>query len=205
MLLWTIQHYRAYEQMQECGVLRANEEHLFCEDDFRYAYDWMSEKMINCGIVPPQTARYPVWAWYQWEGKRKRRDMREGGHAKRGEKIVQLTIDIDAHDVLLSDFDLYHYPLGHWYLAKDEKDDLAFDARCEALGYSFSDLKDNKIQTDEMKQLRADIVASWDRIFTLEQEDDGWLYGNNNKKTIQATFWELRIEQVLKVEVFIAK
>ncbi|WP_310603404.1 hypothetical protein [Anaerosporobacter sp.] len=27
---------------------------------------------------------YDVWAWYQWEGKRKRRDIREGGHAKRG-------------------------------------------------------------------------------------------------------------------------
>ena len=205
MLLWTIQHYQAYEQMQECGVLRANEDHLFCEDDFRYAYVWMSTKMISCGIMPPQGVRYPVWAWYQWEDKRKRRDMREGGHAKRGEKIVQLTINVEEKNVLLSDFDLYHYPLGYWYLAADEEDDLRFEAHHEALDYSFSDLKNNDIQTNEMKKLRAEITTSWNRIFSLDKEDDGWLHRRNERKTIQVTFWELRLDQVLKAEVFTAK
>lgn len=205
MVLWTIQHYPSYERLQKTGILRANEDYLFCADDFRYAYDWMSEKMICAGLIPPQGVKYPVWAWHQWEGRRKRRDMREGGHAKRGEKIVQLTIEINDQHVLLSDFDLFHYPLGYWYLPIDENDDSEFESRYKSLGYSFHDLSDLSIQTDKMKRLRAEIVSSWDRVLLLEREDDGWLYGKNENKTIQATFWELRLDQVVKAEVFIAK
>ena len=47
MILWTIQHYSAYERMLETGVLIANESHLFCQDDFRHAYDWMARIMIE--------------------------------------------------------------------------------------------------------------------------------------------------------------
>lgn len=65
----------------------------------RIAYDWIGQQMLSAGLMPPEGVRYPVWAWYQWEGKRKRRDMREGGHAKRGERIVQLTVEIDDKDI----------------------------------------------------------------------------------------------------------
>lgn len=205
MVLWTIQRYPSYEHLQKTGILRANEDYLFCADDFRYAYDWMSEKMISAGLIPPQGVRYPVWAWYQWEGRRKRRDMREEGHAIRGEKMVQLTVEVNDQHVLLSDFDLFHYPLGYWYLPIDEKDDSRFEAKYRSLGYSFHDLSDLSIQTDEMKRLRSEIVSSWDRVFLLEKEDDGWLYGKNENKSIQATFWELRLDQVIQAKVFIAQ
>ena len=205
MVLWTIQHYPAYERLQRTGLLRADEDYLFCADDLRYAYDWMREKMINAGLIPPKGVQYPIWAWYQWEGKRKRLDMREGGHAKRGEQIVQLTIEVNNQDVLLSDFDLFHYPLGYWYLPIDEKNSSEFEARHKSLGYSFQNLSDFSINTDEMKQLRFEIMSSWDRVFWLDKEDDCWLYGKNDKKSIQATFWELRLDQVVKAEVFTAK
>lgn len=45
MLLWTIQSYTTYENMIETGLLSANEDHLFWEDDFKFAYDWIAEKM----------------------------------------------------------------------------------------------------------------------------------------------------------------
>lgn len=53
--------------------------------------------------------------------------MREGGHAMRGEKIVQFTIEVDDNNVLLSDFDFFHYPLSYWYLPLDESDIAAFE------------------------------------------------------------------------------
>ena len=205
MIIWTIQHHSAYEHLLRNGILRANEDRLFCEDDFRHAYDWMGQQMLSAGLMPPEGVHYPVWAWYQWEGIRKRRDMREGGHAKRGERIVQLTVEIEDKDILLSDFDLFHYVINDWYLPVNEKDDLAFEAKHESLGYSFRDLQDHDIQTEEMNQLRDEIRASWNRALLLDIEDDGWLYGRNEKKSIQATFWELRLDQVKKAEVFIAK
>lgn len=138
MRLWTIQHYSAYERLQQTGVLHADEGYLFCSDDFRYSYDWISRKMITAGLVPPKGVRYPIWAWYQWEGKRKHRDMRECGHAKRGEAIAQLTVEIADQDVLLSDFDLYHYPLNNWYLPIDEEDGLDLNPGTRRVAFHFA-------------------------------------------------------------------
>lgn len=206
MILWTIQHYSAYERMLETGILVANESHLFCRDDFRYACDWMARKMLEANIYPTcDSIRYPVWAWYKWEGKRKRRDMREGGYAKRGEKIVQLTIDIDDKEVLLSDFDLFHYPLNYWYLPSDEEDDADFERAYTNVGFTWHDLSNFQIQSKDMLLLRDRIVKSWDRIFDLSKEDEGWLYVSLETKSIQATLWQVRPEQVVKAEVFIAK
>ncbi len=205
MLLWTIQNYTAYENMLKSGLLTANEDYLFCEDDFKFAYNWMTAKMKEHNIIPPQGINYPVWGWYQWEGKRKRRDMRESGHAKRGDKIIQLTIEVPDKEVMLSDFDLFHYVLNYWYLPIDEQDDNKFEDEYKSLGFTWHDLQDFNIQSQEMDFLRKKITSSWNRIFELEYEDDGWLYGKNDKKSIQATFWELQLEQVKKAEIFIAK
>jgi len=187
------------------GLLTASENHLFCEGDFKFAYDWMTEKMKKRKLMPPKGISYPVWAWYQWEGERKRRDMREGGHAKRGEKIVQLTIEIPDKDVLLSDFDLFHYVLNRWHLPIDEQDDTDFEEKYKSLGYTWHDLQNFNIQSQEMEYLREKITLSWGRIFELEHEDAGWLYGKKDKKSIQATFWELPLERVKKAEIFVAK
>lgn len=205
MRLWTIQHYPAYEKMLETGILIAHEDHLFCQDDFRYAYDWMSNKMLEANLAPPDNVRYPIWAWYQWEGKRKRRDMREGGYANRGEKIVQLTIEVDDKEVLLSDFDLFHYPLHYWYLPLDESDDAAFESEYTNAGFTWPDLENFQIQSPEMLLFRERIIKSWDRIFDLGRKDDGWLYGGIETKSIQATLWQVTLKQVVKAEVFIAK
>ena len=135
--------------------------------------------MTEKGINRISGVNYPMWAWYQWEGKRKKRDMRLRGYAERGSELVQMTIEINDSDVLLSDFDLFHYVLNHWYLPESENDE---------------DKTDENI-----------IEKSWDRIFDLEKEDDGYVYGLNLHKSIQATFWKLKLEQVIKAEVFTAK
>ena len=62
-----------------------------------------------------------------------------------------------------------------------------------------------KIQSEEMLLLRERIVKSWDRIFDLSRKDDGWLYGSIETKSIQATLWQVNLNQVVKAEVFIAK
>lgn len=156
-------------------------------------------------FLQPTGVRYPIWAWYRWEGKRKRMDMRKSGHAQRGEKVVQLTIEVEDEKVLLSDFDLFHYILRYDYLPLNEKDGERFDKEYEKTGYEWKDPADFRIQTNTMKNLRSKIIRSWERIFLLDKEDNGFIYGLNSKKSIQATFWELKLDQVVKAEVFIAK
>lgn len=161
--------------------------------------------MKDKGLLPPVGVGYPIWAWYQWEGKRKRRDMRESGYAKRGEKIVQLTIEIDDRDVLLSDFDLFHYVLNYCYLPESEEDDAEFEKEYISQGFCWSDLRNFNIQSSSIRKIRTKIVKSWERIFDLKKEDENIIYGSNAQKSIQATFWLLKIEQVIKTEIFIAR
>ena len=125
MKLWTIQHRAAYDKFMKTGFLRADENHLFCKDDLRFAYDWMAAKMVQRFGNPPNNVRYPVWLWYQWEGCRKRPDMRTfvRGWAAKGTPITLITVEIPDHMVLLSDFDMWHIVLNDEYLSLTEEED----------------------------------------------------------------------------------
>lgn len=177
MRLWTIQHRDAYTKMLESGVLRADNDHLFCEDYFRNAYGWMSSQMKLRISDPPAGVDYPVWFWHTWEGERKRPDMRRGGHAPRGTPVVLLTVDIPDDQVLLSDFDLWHLVLNEHYIADNEEDD------------------DNRSHSVE------EMHESWNKIFNVSAANPYY----SESLSIQATVWELPMELVKKVEFFIAK
>lgn len=204
MKLWTIQSYEAYEKLLYTGTLRADKNYI-CDENFCYAYKWIIEKMKSKSIILPENVEYPIWAWYQFNGKRKRLDMRQSGYATRGEKIVQLTIEIDPEEVLLSDFDLFHYVLNYWYLAIAEEAEKLFELEYRSFGFEFRDLQNFSIKNENMIYLRNKIEDSWNNIFNLEKEDDNYIYGKNTEKSIQATFGELKLEQVVKAEIFIAK
>lgn len=174
MRLWTIQSKDAFNKMQKTGLLRADEEHLLFDRDLKDSYLWMSDQMSKRIGPPPSGVRFPVWAWYQWEGIRKRPDMR---HHCRGsnkeEEIVLLTIEVPDDQVLLSDFDYWHFVLND----------------CEMI-YPFD--FDKKYSEEEKKK-------SWEQIFdyqcTFEREE-------HNDLSTQATMWEIKKEWVIKVEHF---
>lgn len=184
-VLWTIQHEAAWVAFEKTGILAANEEHLFCEDYFRFAYDWISQQMIRKIGAPPEGIRYPVWAWYQWEGKRKRLDLRCSGYAERGTPMVQITFEADESEFMLSDFDSWHCVLNNSFLANNE-----------AEWNDFCDRTPNPV--------RYEIEPSWQRIFDLTRCEPDWDCPLD-QKSIQATLWQVKMEQVKKVERFIAK
>lgn len=184
-LLWTIQHEEAFLNLEKTGVLVANENFLFCQDDLLFAYNWMSKQMKARIGKPPKGVKYPIWAWYQWEGKRKRMDQRLSGYAKRGTPLVQITFEADADSFLLSDFDAWNNVLAKQYVANDEADWDRFYA-----------------QNPYPKQ--CDVTPSWERIFDISHFSPNWDIALE-KKSIQATLWKIHISQVKKTEHFIAK
>lgn len=178
MRLWTIQHQAAYEKMLKTGSLRADEEHLFCGTDFRYAYDWIAGQMSKRIGAPPEKVNYPVWLWYQWEGVHKRPNMR-GSHryySPKGTPIVLLTVDVPDNFVLLSDFDMWNTVLNNEYLAVDMADDEGFCRNQD------------------------DIEKSWDRIFDIDADYE--YYSAAGEKSIQATMWEIKAEWGKRAEFF---
>lgn len=184
-LLWTIQHEDAYREFERSGVLVANEDFLFCGDDLRFAYDWLSNQMRGRIGQPPEGIRYPVWAWYQWEGKRKRRDQRLSGYAKRGTPLVQITFEADAGNFLLSDFDAWHNVLANQYVANDE-------------------VEWDRFYEHNPHPEQCDVEPSWERIFDIAHFTPNWDF-EPERKSIQATLWKIDMSQVKKVEHFIAK
>ena len=177
MILWTIQHEMAYEKMKDTGVLRADEAYVL-EDVFKTAYPWMAKQLEPRIGKAPEGIVFPVWAWYQWEGKRKRPDMRVHGRGwgEKGTPIVLLTIDVPDHLVLLSDFDYWHCVLNDG--------DIIFP------------FDEFAIYSEEEKQ------KSWENIFDItcsfDEEDHRFL-------TTQATVWEVKREWVKKAEHFISR
>ncbi|WHE88346.1 DUF3841 domain-containing protein [Lachnoanaerobaculum gingivalis] len=164
MLLWTIQHKTTYDILLETGRLIANEKSLLFEGAFRSSYDWLAKQMKKRIGMPPNGVRYPIWAWYQWEGVRKRPDMRTHRYGgKKGIPIVLLSIDVPDNMVLLSDFDMWHVILNDGYLPLYEKDDIEYPSEDEKL-------------------------KSWENVFCIDEVTDCWYI----PKSTQATFWELK-------------
>lgn len=178
--LWTIQTEEAFAVLQRTGVLRTDPERLLFGGEFRAAYDWMAAQMCRRVGPPPVGVAYPVWAWYQWEGRRKRMDQRRSGYAPRGTPMVQLTFEADPREFLRSDFDAWHLVLGRDYIADSERD------------------------WEQFRAAGGDASTSWDKIFDLTRHTPGWDCAPE-ERSIQATLWELKLSQVRKAEHFIAK
>lgn len=123
----------------------------------------------------PEGVEFPVWAWYQWEGKRKRPDMRcHGRCSEKGIPIVLLTVDVPTEKVLLSDFDYWHMVLNDW-----------------ALVFPF---------VPKAKYSEAVKRKSWENIFDIECSYDG---EDEHCLSTQATLWEIKQEWVRKAEQFV--
>ena len=84
MILWTIQPIMVYEQMKETGVYRCRAEESYFYTIMKEQYDWLVAQMKQRIGDAPMGVTLPVWAWYQWEGVRKKPDLRKEGSDKDG-------------------------------------------------------------------------------------------------------------------------
>jgi hypothetical protein len=206
MKLWTIQNYNAYQEMLKTGILKANENYVFERDFFEPIYDWLFKEMVKrIGAPPELSIKYPIWAWYQSDGKRQKPDMRRSSHSAKGEHVVRMTIEVDDKDVVFSDFDLYHYPLNYWHLPLNEDESEYMDEKYPSLYFDQMSIRELLLQPSKDPLFCDIMLKSWERIFNLSLEDDGYIFGSIKEKTIQATMWQLKIENVIKVEEFIAR
>jgi hypothetical protein len=198
VILWTIQTAEAWQTLQRKGVLRPESHHV--EQRFLESYKWLVTQM--CQRIGPQPADcdFPVWAWYQWyDCRRPRPDLRFGAHLPKGTEGFRLEIELSHSQVLLSDFELWHYVLNYHYLPESEEDGEAFDAELEQTGLCPCTTKPLPHRQYDQR-----VRDSWLRIFDL-----GWsakaIASPMEDKSIQAVFWELQVEQIKSAQRFIAR
>lgn len=188
MKLWTVQPYNVYEIIQREGVYQCKpelSELLDCEK-FINAYDWISKQMRKRIGNPPKGVEYPVWAWYSVEGENKRPDMRKR-YMKVFEKSVLLEIEIPDTEVLLTDH-------MNWHIVLNDM----LNYRANYAGYTSDKQWDRDVEEEEeyykglsYEEKISYKEKSWERVIYTKDEILP-LY-------VQATFWELKKEQIKKV------
>ncbi|MDE2697933.1 MAG: DUF3841 domain-containing protein [Gemmatimonadota bacterium] len=197
MTLWTIQSIAVWKILQREKVLFADQR--YSEVLFFDAYRWMVKQMERRIESESETTSLPLWAWYQWEGKRRKPDLRRSAHLPKGQCGVRIEFEQSDKGVLLSDFELWHYVLNYWYLPRNVADGEAFEAELSEHNLSFFEMKPLPVRAYHQR-----IEDSWDRIFDLDWTEEE-ISDPFSKKSIQATFWRLHLDQIRDVHFFTAR
>ena len=154
---------------------------------FGDSYDWLVRQMEKRIGPRPEGVVYPVWAWYQFAGKKKPDLRRERwGNGRTGERLACILLGVPEDQVLLSDFGNGHHVLGGWPILETEEESDRYDAWAE---------------TASDEERKAFLHSNWEKIFDIEPFDNGYA---SRGEDIQATFWELKKEYVRGVRFFTA-
>jgi hypothetical protein len=177
MILWTIQHANAWSRAEQRGSLRADGRRVWRV--FRESYAWMAREMERRVGPAPVCVSYPVWAWLQWESAAAPRpDLRATAHLPAGTAGLRIEFESNANEVLLSDFDLWHFVLNSWYLPRS------------------ASARDRYALTAKQR--------SWQRIFDLSFTAHG-VAVPRQRKSIQGVIWQVPLESVRSVKPFVAR
>lgn len=181
-----MQPEEVYELIQLTGVYRCNgaKSVLIEALETDAPYQWMASQMIKHIGHPPDGVVFPVWAWHTMYWEHKRPDMRRTEFRSYERPFVLLEIEVQDRDVLLSDEEGWYYVLNDWYFS-DSRNEIEHKENCEMF--------------DSLSQAEQKIVKekSWERILAVSPP-----FENEWERVgcfIQATFWELRKEYIVKV------
>ena len=190
MQLWTIQGIEIYERVKRDGIAYCTEPNWKDSEEFMYAYRWIARQMRQrIGEPPLEGVEYPMWAWYQYESAKKKKPTRSPHNIPEGISAY-MEIEVPDNEVLLSDFDLWHFALNQWAL-----DDSKIDKEIERLEKEAG----QRLEYAEYPQpLRDRIEKTWEGIFDLERRGKREKYKRN--RSIQATFWALKEEYIISAE-----
>ena len=201
MTLWTIQTIDWYNDFLKKGTIYVSREHIDEYYDFcLFGYNWLRNKMDSSVGKRPFQNCYPIWAWYQYKNSEKKRpDLRAVGFLRKGTRGVRIEIKKKESEVLLSDFMLWQIPYFHHdFIGRNKNERKNFSNKLEKIGMATSHI--GKLPKD----LRKEMIKSWDRVLDLDFNDRYFTKARKNKR-IQATFWSLSIDEVVKVDEFTAR
>lgn len=193
MKLWTIQGIAIYEMLQLNGIAYCTKPEWGNDPVFMRAYRWMAGQMRQrIGEPPIKGIEYPLWAWYQYNSTKDKKPPRSPKDISEGISAY-MEIEIPNNEVLLSDFIAWHSPLNEgplndWKRIFKETDCLDKEAG-RLLSFDEYPLK-----------IQKDIEKSWEAVFDLDRRDKDVGLAHKRNRSIQATFWALKPENVVSVE-----
>lgn len=200
MKLYTFQPNFIWETIQKDGYFHPFdlfEKNESLKEDFTHhwgfaqSYQWLREQMIKKNISYKNNNSHLIWTWYQWFGDKKKPDKRYASVFNFYEEpFVMLELEVDENRVCLTDYDLWHYVLNYWYIESEEIS--------ENFSQKFNFYKQKPLKN---KKARNTLEKSWEKIFDLE-ESKKFMEIDKSQQVIQATLFELFLEDVKKVHYF---
>ena len=190
IILWTIQPERVFKLIYRCGFYRCDFSKTGMKNFAETQYDWLVSQMKKRIGNPPEGVTYPVWAWYRWSITKKRPDLRgiRWYWGQKGDKFYRLEIDIPDSQVLLSNYENWAgVILNNCLLSDTEQEDKELDAIYDSLS------------PEAKNEFRS---KNWERVFDIALFQNEW---TTRGDTIQATFWELRRENIRSFTPFITE
>lgn len=196
--LYSIQEEKRLKELEKNGCLVASSNDYSPEHE--EAYKWMTNQMKIRLRQPQGEELHPIWSWYQfYDAKKRKPDLRKTSHLPPGTKGIRIEFSKKRDEVLLSDFILWHFPLSYKdYIGKNEKDAIRFAKKLKKYNLeneSFQGLPTN---------LKNEIKESWSKIFDMKFEDK-YFTNRFEEKMIQACCWRINIDEVIKIDKFIAR
>ena len=200
MRLYTVQPLKVYDSLVEGHPYEARPREApdsplndVRNNGWLKAYDWLRVQRATKGIAPAQDpAVYPVWAWCQWGGPRRRKpDLRTQSLRRWAAKDrhVLLTLEVPDALVQLSDCDAWHWCLNYWFLGRP-REVQRFEKAYAALNLSYY-----KQKPLPDRGLGARLRASWQGIFDLSRARC-LLETRKRDQIVQAAFWRIEPGQV---------
>lgn len=172
-----------FERLQRDGQLLPDPSTL-TDEDYRYAYEWMSAQMERRLPAPlPGAPAWPLWAWVRFNGF----DV-PPPHNRQDDHLV-LTLDLPASDVLLSELDSWEHALGNCFL-EDQR--IGWDKASAEWDDFYSKVEEAGLEQYMARYpdpLQRELEASWVLTFEVRDSDE----------RVQATFFSLQMENVRSV------
>jgi len=189
MKIWTLQPEQVYESLLLHNVIHCDpaKSEFLEEKNFELSYKWMAEQMKKRIGNPPKGVEYPIWAWHTWNSKHQKPDLRRMEFRGFNENMVCLELEIPDHKVLLSDEVMWHLIIYDSYIENHKEKDMDFE-----------NLWFDRLPKEQQKVVKE---QSWVSIFDMSLLQDKI---NNDLENIyiQATFWELQLENVVNIRRF---
>lgn len=160
---------------------------LECHKDvpeFISAYNWMTGQMMDKGITEGKSTGFPFWGWRRFDGRDgitilKSTEWNTECYCFDATETCILELSIPDNEILLSDFDLWHFVLNNSYLNNAQTDEEWEE-------------KDNWFDSLPKKKQENEKLKSWKQVLDIDQND-------LTVKYIQGTFWSIKPEYVLSI------
>ncbi|MBQ3276525.1 MAG: DUF3841 domain-containing protein [Oscillospiraceae bacterium] len=181
---WTRQHETVWHQLEKTGVYRVREENIRekngpISEYYLEMYRWYARE-ASARVPRPAGAEYPIWLFLD-----------ETARLTPLEGSVQLTLEIPADQLVITDSERWGYRINYMYVPRDREDLRRHNEELETLGIGNETALVMTSLGNHYPLMKQKILRSWPRVF--EEPPEGFT-------ARQATVWELRREWVRDVE-----